>query len=230
MAETEYKVMFGGEVVPGADPAEVKANLAKLFGTSVDKVEPLFAGGRKMIKRGLSEPAALKYRAAFSKAGALAILVDDQGNELAAEPASAPAAEPVPAARPAPEAARPPPQPAPAPNAAAPAQQVAAAPSESDSGPADEPTRTELAEAGRAPPPLAARGLPTAPADMTMAEAGEVLVDSTGPASAPDIDTSHLSLSEPGVDLGERKAVPDAQYDLSEFDLAPPGALMSDDQ
>ena len=44
--------------------------------------------------------------------------------------------------------------------------------------------------------PLIARGLPSAPDDMTMADAGAMLIDEPATVEAPSIDTSHLTLSE----------------------------------
>ena len=81
----------------------------------------------------------------------------------------------------------------------------------------------QLAEAGREPPPLSRRGTPSAPDDLSMAEAGAILIDESPPVSAPDIDTNHLSLSEPGVDMVETAPVEAPEYDLSELELAPPG-------
>ena len=91
------------------------------------------------------------------------------------------------------------------------------------------PTRLDIADASRAPPPLLARGLPSVPDDMTMADAGAMLVDEPSTVEAPDIDTSHLSLSEPGVNLGEHKNVAPPEFDLSDLELAPPGTALGDD-
>lgn len=180
MAEPDFQVVFDGQLVEGADPAEVKANIAKLFKMEIAKVEPLFSGRRTVVKRGLDEAAAQKYRIAFERAGAVATIVDP--SEMT--PAEA-----------------------------------------GDEG----PNRLEIAEASRAPPPLIARGLPSAPDDMTMADAGAMLMDEPSTVEAPVIDTSHLTLSEPGVDLGEHEKVAAPEFDLSAFELAPPGTTLSDD-
>ena len=117
-----------------------------------------------------------------------------------------------------------------APSAAAP---TSATPPAMESPPAeiddDRPSRLEIAEAGRAPPPLIARGLPSAPDDMTMADAGAMLVDEPSMVATPSIDTSHLTLSEPGVDLAEHEKVAAPDFDLSAFELAPPGTALIDD-
>ena len=64
---------------------------------------------------------------------------------------------------------------------------------------------------------------------MTMADAGAVLVDEPTTVPAPDIDTSHLTLSEAGVDLAEHKKVAPAEFDLSDLELAPPDKPLSED-
>ena len=194
MAEPDFQVVFDGQLVEGADLPRVKANIAKLFKMEVAKVEPLFSGRRTVVKRGLDEATAQKYLIAFERAGAVATIVDP--SEMASS-----AAAPAPAAPPSAES---PP---------------AKAADEEEEG----QSRLEIAEASRAPPPLIARGLPSAPDDMTMADAGAMLLDEPPIVEAPDIDTSHLTLSEPGVDLVEHAKVAAPDFDLSAFELAPPG-------
>ena len=90
------------------------------------------------------------------------------------------------------------------------------------------PSRLEIAEASRAPPPLAARGVPSVPDDMTMADPGTTLVDEPAAVEAPSIDTSHLTLAEVGVDLADYENVASREFDLSAFELAPPGTTLGD--
>jgi len=200
MTEPDFQVVFDGQLVEGADPAQVKANIAKLFKTEVAKVEPLFSGRRTVVKRGLDDATAHKYRIAFERAGAVATIVDP--SEMAPS-----AAAPAPAAPPSAE----PPQ--------------ANAVDGEDEG----PSRLEIAEASRALPPLIARGIPSAPDDMTMAGPGAMLMDEPSTVEAPGIDTSHLTLSEPGIDLVEHEKVGAPEFDLSAFELAPPGTARGDD-
>ena len=216
MAGAKFKVVFDGQILNGADPDQVRDNLAKIFKTDADKVEHLFVGERKLIRRDVDEATARKFQAAFNRAGAIAVIVDSDGQDLLPEPpASAPARSPK-AARTATRATQP-----------APLDQTASDQRSGSDTENAQPTRAELAEAGRAPPPLATRGLPSAPANMTMAEAGEVLLEAGGAIDAPDIDTSHLSMADVGEDLGERKSVVQARFDLSAYELAPAGAAMS---
>ena len=213
MAGAEFKILFAGELVEGADPAQVRANLANLFKTEVAKVESLFSGERKVIRRDVDEATARKFQAGFARAGAVAVIVDADGVEHLPE-ASQP---PAPSTTEAPPVDTRPASPPPAPPV--PAQ-------DSDDL---EPSRTTLAEAGRAPPPLLARGQPSAPDDMTMADAGAILIDEPTVTESPNIDTSHLTLSEPGVDLTEHENVSAPQFDLSTYELAPPGSAMSEE-
>jgi len=220
MSEAKFLVVFDGQLVPGADPAQVRANVAKVFKTDVAKVEPLFSGRRTVIKRGLDEATAGKYRMALERAGAVVTVVDGSEDQ----PASAP---PAPAAPPPTES----PRPEAAPVEAAPVAGAGAG----EEGPGrtaiaqarqEAPSRTAIAEAGRAPPPLVARGVPSAPESMSMAEAGALLIDEPSTVEAPDIDTSHLTLSDPGADLTEPRKVAAPEFDLSAFELAPPGTAL----
>jgi hypothetical protein len=185
------------------------ANVAKLFKIDAAKAERLFSDERTVIKAGVDEATALKYQAAFTRAGATAVILDGLGMEVTLDPklgASPPAAQAhkvVPSER-------------------------AMPPSETTS--ADSlPSRLDMAEAGRAPPPLIARGQPTAPDGMTMADAGAVLIDEPTNVEAPSINTSHLILAEAGADLAEHKPVAAPEYDLSAFELAPPGTAFDED-
>jgi hypothetical protein len=195
MADATFQVVFEGRLAEGADRAQVKANVARLFKIDVAKVEPLFSGRRAVVKRRLDEATANRYRDAFEQAGAIVKLVP----EGAEEPAAAP--------------------PDPRRDGAAPA----ATPRGQRADAAREgPTRAQIAAAGRVPPPAAARGVPSAPAGMSMAEAGATLVEGPAPVETPDIDTSHLTLAEPGADLAEQGPVAPREFDLSDFELAPP--------
>lgn len=207
MAKPDFQVVFDGQLVEGADPSQVKANIAKLFKMEVAKAELLFSGRRTVIKRGLDQATAQKFQIAFERAGAVAIVVNPSEttpSDAAPTPAETPTTESTPAETPAAE-------------------------STPEEAADDGPSRMEIAEAGRAPPPLIARGLPSAPDDMTMAYAGAMLVDEPSIVEAPSIDTSHLTLSEPGVDLTEHEKVAAPEFDLSAFELAPPGTALGED-
>ena len=69
MSESNFDIAFYGIIQPGRDKEEVVQNTAKLFKTTAEKVRPLFAGERRLIKSGVDEPTAAKYKAALEKAG-----------------------------------------------------------------------------------------------------------------------------------------------------------------
>ena len=64
-----FEIVFKGELEPNADPAVVRANLARLFQIDAARVDALFAG-RRVLKTGLDDAAAEKYRAVMARAGA----------------------------------------------------------------------------------------------------------------------------------------------------------------
>ena len=61
-----------------------------------------------------------------------------------------------------------------------------------------------------------------------MADPGALLVDEPSAVPAPAIDTDHLTLSPPGVDLVEHEPVATREFDLSGLELAPPGEPLGD--
>jgi hypothetical protein len=65
-----FEIAFSGEVVTGADEAQVRANLARLFQADEKRIAQLFSGRRVIIKNRLDAAAAEKYRAALTNAGA----------------------------------------------------------------------------------------------------------------------------------------------------------------
>lgn len=71
MAIQSYDIFFSGKILDGVDPAEVKRNLAKIFGMESEQLELLFAGNPVKVKGGVDQETAIKYRVAFRNAGAL---------------------------------------------------------------------------------------------------------------------------------------------------------------
>lgn len=105
---TRFEVVFQGQVQQGAAPEQVRANVGKLFQVSGAQLDTLFSGRRIVIKQGLDQAAAEKYRIALERAGAqCSIVAMDEPAAVASDvPEQAPtqAAEPV---EPAPVAAPP---------------------------------------------------------------------------------------------------------------------------
>jgi hypothetical protein len=69
MSNPIYNIVFFGIIAPGKDKAVVIDNMARLFRTTPEKVTPYFAGGRKVIKAGVDELTAEKYRVALENIG-----------------------------------------------------------------------------------------------------------------------------------------------------------------
>ncbi|HZX15394.1 MAG TPA: hypothetical protein VFF22_00795 [Pseudomonas sp.] len=90
-----YEIAFSAQLVPGAQLALVKANLAKLFQADEQRLALLFSGRRIVIKSNLDAAGAEKYRSTLERAGAVVEVacLDDEIEEieLAAPPAVAPA-------------------------------------------------------------------------------------------------------------------------------------------
>ncbi len=83
-----YEIVFSGELVPGAQPDRVQANLAKLFQADAQRVALLFSGRRLVLKNNLDEASAQKYRSTLERAGAvveivaMAVAQDEQEIEI----------------------------------------------------------------------------------------------------------------------------------------------------
>lgn len=94
MSEPLFDVVFYGILQPGKDRGEALANMAALFKTTPDKIEPYFAGGRKAIKRNVDELTAEKYRAALENVGLVIKLEEvEQAEEQPAAEAESTAAD-----------------------------------------------------------------------------------------------------------------------------------------
>jgi hypothetical protein len=88
----EYQVLFEGKLTGECPLDEVKRNLAALFKMKAEQVDALFTGKPVVIKRDIDQATALKYQAAFKKAGAVCAVASD-----AAEAPPPAAAKPKPA-------------------------------------------------------------------------------------------------------------------------------------
>ena len=103
---SRYEIAFSGQLVPGAQPELVKANLAKLFQADAQRIAQLFSGRRIVIKNNLDAAGAEKYRATLERAGARVEVVDMDVLIEEVELAPPPPAEPPPAVVSAPAVAR----------------------------------------------------------------------------------------------------------------------------
>jgi hypothetical protein len=208
VSDQQFAVVFKGKIADGADPAQVRANLAKLFKADAARIEAMFSGKTVVVKKGIDEDTAKQYKAVLAKAGAVAAVVNAAAKSPAVTaPAQAEApAEPANADRS---------EPAPAPPAAAPAAPMP------DEKPATPPQAIDatMAEPGVIlvePHHVEAPDIDTAHLDM--AEVGVDLVERQTVA-APEFDLSAFTLDPPGVTLIEPKTIPPPDIDTSSLSL-----------
>ena len=194
MAEKRFAVVFSGQIVDGADGAQVRKNLANLFNVEAAKIEAMFSGKPVLIKKDLDEAKARGYQAALAKAGAVVELAATKSpGESDGDSRGAPNAAP-------PQAA---------------AQQEESAPPQ----PPQAPDLT-IAEVGV----MLVEHTPVPPADFDttqfdLAEVGVTLVEYE-PVPPANFDTSGMELAPPGEQLVEHKKVPPAEFDTSALSLS----------
>lgn len=75
-----YDLIFSGDIDNAIGEAQVRKNVATLFNIPPEKVEKLFSGDAVVLKSGLEEVTAKRYRTALNKAGALCQLRRSQTN------------------------------------------------------------------------------------------------------------------------------------------------------
>lgn len=73
-----FDIYFTGELVDGINSDQAKLGFAKLFNTSVVKVNKYFNGRPQLIKRGLSKAEAIKYKTALHHAGLMITVKNHQ--------------------------------------------------------------------------------------------------------------------------------------------------------
>lgn len=83
MADSDYRVVFEGQIAEGFSIGMVKKNLAKLFKADAERIATIFSGQAVVLKRNIDHPTALKYQAALQKAGAITTLKSATGSQEA---------------------------------------------------------------------------------------------------------------------------------------------------
>lgn len=92
MEDRKYQVLFYGELLPGADPEEVKENLSRAFKIDRKRIEPLFSGGKKVVKKNAAREVCEKTKKMFEAAGAVAAVVPQVTEKI--QPSAPPAPDP----------------------------------------------------------------------------------------------------------------------------------------
>jgi uncharacterized Tic20 family protein len=86
MSEKRYHIEFNGNIIPGWDIDEVKANLARLLKANEEKLYQLFSGRRFIIKKNVDHQTAIKINNALKDAGADCIITPAQDGSVATPP------------------------------------------------------------------------------------------------------------------------------------------------
>jgi len=97
MSDQLFEIAFSGKVSEGANPAEVKVKIGKMFNADEAMLAQLFSGKRIVIKKNLDKATAAKYKTAFDRAGA-ECEVRPMGGAPAAKPQAPAAKKAAPAA------------------------------------------------------------------------------------------------------------------------------------
>ncbi|GAA6131926.1 hypothetical protein [Halopseudomonas sabulinigri] len=92
-----FEIVFQGQVQPGVPQEQAHARIGQLFQLAGEQLDMLFSGRRIVIKQGLDEAAAAKYRAAIERAGALCSIELMEPAEAVPASTAQPATEPAPA-------------------------------------------------------------------------------------------------------------------------------------
>jgi hypothetical protein len=71
MAEERFDLSYSGDLLPGADPAQVRERLTAIFKLSNAGGERLFTGRPVIVKRDADAETRTRYESIFRKAGAL---------------------------------------------------------------------------------------------------------------------------------------------------------------
>ncbi len=94
-----FEIAFHGQVRPGVTPEQARARIGQLFQVGDEQLNVLFSGRRVVIKQGLDEASADKYRQAIERAGAVCN-VDQMGQEETPVPVTSSAASAASSAQP----------------------------------------------------------------------------------------------------------------------------------
>ncbi|MFO7704203.1 MAG: hypothetical protein R6V43_03555 [Halopseudomonas sp.] len=90
-----FEIAFQGQVRPGVTLEQARARIGQLFQVGDEQLQVLFSGRRVVIKQGLDQASADKYRQAIERAGAVcSIELMGQEGALPAANAATPGAEP----------------------------------------------------------------------------------------------------------------------------------------
>ena len=86
MSEKLYNLEFAGQIIPGWEIDEVKANLTELLKANEEKILTLFSGRRFYIKKNADHQTVIKINNTFKDAGADCIITEVPGSSATVPP------------------------------------------------------------------------------------------------------------------------------------------------
>jgi len=82
MSDKKYRVIFKGDIAEGAQVDDVKKKLAAIFKTDISKIDRLFSGKRRVVKKDAGLESCEKAKKAFERAGAICFIEPEESPEL----------------------------------------------------------------------------------------------------------------------------------------------------
>jgi hypothetical protein len=192
---TEFDIIFRGDIVFGHQLAEVKLKLQQLFKADAAKIDMLFTGRPVPLKRNLDEMTANKYRDALLMAGAMVEVCPSDKS-----PANTPVKSPAPA-RPVPV------EPG--------SGSWTLAPVGSDLLPANYRSSSPSVQ-------IDSSSLSLRPAEGNLVDAAEVSNEIQTVVSAPDLGLA--AVGENLVNDDEKLQLPLVEIELEDWEIAAPGS------
>jgi len=243
MSETEFDIIFRGDIVMGHQLAEVKLRLQQLFKTDAARIDALFSGRPVPLKRNLDEASAQRYREVLTQAGALVQVVASGSVNTAPKLVRAPERSAAPTTSTSAAAAQTVPARADSAEASTPGISWSLAPAGSDllgPGQRAEPMPVQVDISGLSLRPQAGNLVDTAELEkapeaaievpaFTLAEVGGDLLRADEKAELPllEIELEAWGIAPAGSDLlraEERTSVEPVRVDTSQLQIAPAGS------
>lgn len=219
MTEQYYDLFFKGELLDGYFADFVKSDIQKLFRADAAYVEKLFTGKEQLIKKQVNKATAVKFQQAFKQAGARLIVRLHGQTDVAAQPA-APASPEEPA-----QELTTTTQEKPNASPAVPDNHIAMA--------SDAPANNSVPPEGDTASDFVVHHQPDIHApektpDWDVAEAGSLLETLSDDPAPVQVDTSALSVAEPGANLGAGSGFeePVPVIDTSQISIADAGGTI----
>ena len=201
MHNSDFDIIFRGDIVFGHQLADVKLKLQQLFKADSAKIDALFTGRPVPLKRNLDEATANKYREVLLKAGAMVEVCSSDKS-----PANAPAKPIVSPVRS---------QPAPVAELSGYANWTLA-PVGADLLPASERQAQPVAVA------VDISGLSLRPADGNLLDAKELVSETAATVIAPDLGLAAVGANL--IDINEKLELPLVEIEIEDWEIADAGS------